>query len=64
MGIEVFDALGRRVMTVPAERMVAGAGRTLPVDASQLASGLYVYRITAEGIATTQTAMGRFVVIK
>jgi hypothetical protein len=45
--LEVYDALGRRVLR--RERtMAAGAGRPFEVGGASLASGVYFYRVTAE----------------
>ena len=41
--IEIIDMLGRSVMTLPAKQMEAGAKRTVEVNASNLASGAYLY---------------------
>lgn len=46
--VELFDALGRKAMTLPAKPMAAGVNQTISVDASELASGLYFYRVTAQ----------------
>lgn len=44
--IHVFDMLGRRVMTVAEQEYAAGRHKVV-LDASQLASGAYVYRMVA-----------------
>ena len=62
--VEVFDVLGRMVLTMPARRMAAGADRSAEVDARALPSGLYVYRLTARTDATTHTATGRMLLVK
>lgn len=62
--IEVFDILGRRVMTVPTQAMQAGAGLTIQVDASQLASGTYLYRIVAEMASETRMETGKMLLVK
>src|SRR5690606_22396137 len=43
--VEVFDLLGRRVLTTSPRSLPAGASRTLSLDAGTLASGAYLYRI-------------------
>lgn len=56
---EVFDVMGRRVLTV--EGMSQSAGRhTQSVDTSQLAPGTYIFRMTVDGMRHSQ----RFVVAK
>jgi hypothetical protein len=48
VSLEVYDVLGRKVMTVPKQSMSAGADRSLSVDASGLSSGTYLYRLQVE----------------
>ena len=57
VSVEIIDLLGRRVMTVPAQQMEAGASRTVEVEAADLASGAYLYRLIAHtaGNATVET---------
>lgn len=58
--VEVFDLTGRSVARVQRGLYPAGAGQTVALDAGQLGSGVYLYRLTAgEDLAT-----GRFVVLK
>lgn len=54
----IVDMLGRVVMTLPVQSYTAGLNRTIDVDASSLAPGIYVYRVVAEGInqSYSQTA--------
>lgn len=50
--MEVFDVLGRRV-AVPFDGRLAAGPRQVPVDASALAPGVYLYRVTtADGVAS------------
>ncbi|MDZ4698865.1 MAG: T9SS type A sorting domain-containing protein [Rhodothermales bacterium] len=62
--IDIVDMLGRQVMTIPAQSYVAGASHRVPVDAAQLASGIYVYRVTAEGISQTHVQTATMTLIK
>ena len=64
VSVEIVDMLGRRVMTVPAQTVQAGADRTFEVNASNLASGVYVYRIIATMANDTVTKTGRMTLIK
>ena len=43
--VDIFDVLGRRVMRIQGHQVEAGYNRTIRVDASSLASGVYLYRI-------------------
>ncbi len=47
--IEVFDVIGRRVAVLVNDELAAGYHQ-VRFDASKLASGLYVYRMTAGGL--------------
>ena len=47
--VDVFDLLGRHVMSMPAQQYYAGPDQAAQLDASELASGTYVYRVVAEG---------------
>ena len=62
--VEIVDMLGRRVMTLPSQTMQAGAKRTVQINASSLASGMYVYRIIAKGVSDTHIATGRMMLVK
>ena len=62
--LDVIDILGRTVMTKPAQRFEAGAGHTFTVNASSLASGIYLYRVTALTGARTLTHTGRMILSK
>ncbi len=61
--MELYDAIGRRVMTVQ-EDMTAGSGQTLTFSGSSLPSGVYVYRVFAETSAGTETAAGRMTIVR
>ena len=62
--VEVYDLLGRHVMSVPAQDIAAGAGRRIMLDASSLASGTYLYHLTVEMASTSATQVGRMTLIK
>lgn len=51
--LEVFDMLGRKVADVVNERKAAGT-YTVNFDASNLSSGLYIYRLQANGKVLTK----------
>lgn len=46
--LDLFDMLGRRVAVLVNERMESGQ-HEVTLDASRLSSGLYLYRLTANG---------------
>ncbi len=62
--IDIYDALGRRVLGIPVESVAAGAGRSVDVDASALPSGAYIYRITAEMSTFTKVVSGVMTLMK
>lgn len=62
--IGVFDVLGRQVLTLPAETFAAG-NASIRLDASNLASGTYIYRITATSVQQqVQTRVGVMTLLK
>jgi len=64
VSVDVYDMLGRQVMRVADKQLAAGTGRAIQLNASTLASGSYVYRVTAEMASATQTANGQLVVTR
>ncbi len=65
VSVEVYDLLGRRVLAVPAQQFPVGAEHSIVVDASQLASGTYLYRVSVNDAGRgVQYAMGTMVLIK
>ncbi|MDX1545780.1 MAG: M36 family metallopeptidase [Rhodothermales bacterium] len=64
VSVEVYDVLGRRVLTVPAQQVAAGAARTVQIDGSTLASGVYLYRLTAQTETDVHIATGRMTLAK
>jgi hypothetical protein len=61
--LEVYDLLGRRVVST-AQRLSAGAQRTLALDGSRLTTGAYFYRLHAEMASGTVTKTGRMTLVK
>ncbi|WP_457654539.1 Calx-beta domain-containing protein [Rhodocaloribacter sp.] len=62
--IEVFDVMGRRVMSLPEQAFSAGRARTVRLDAGRLSSGVYVYRVIARMDAQTQIGTGLMTLLK
>ncbi len=62
--LQVVDMLGRQVMTLPAQQVEAGANRTLELDATNLASGHYLYRMIATGAENQYVKTGRMTLVK
>ena len=62
--VEIIDMLGRNVMTLPARQFEAGVGRNVEVNATNLASGTYLYRVIAQTATDTMVKTGRMMLIK
>ena len=64
VSVDVFDSLGRRVLSVPDETFGAGYGRSIEINASTLPSGAYIYRVRAAMVQSTQVSTGIMTVMK
>jgi len=64
VSIDVFDSLGRRVLSVPNEMFVAGMGQSIEINASALPSGSYIYRVRVEMVQSTHVSSGMMTVMK
>lgn len=66
VSVAVFDLLGRKVLEVPAQAMPAGPDQSIRLDAGALASGVYVYQVTARSAARSDVSLstGRMVLLK
>ncbi len=62
--LQVVDMLGRKVMEYPAQAFDAGANRTIELNATQLVSGTYLYRMIAIGSETKYQKTGRMMLMK
>jgi hypothetical protein len=62
--VEIVDLLGRQVMTVAPQSMSAGANKVITVDAARLSSGVYFYRVIAEGSTKTFVQGSKFTLVK
>lgn len=62
--IQVVDALGRSVMNIPAQNMTAGVNKNVMLDASRLSSGVYFYKLIAEGSNNTFVKSSKFTLLK
>ena len=54
--LTIYDALGRKVRTLAEEMRPAGIN-SVSFDASDLASGIYLYRLEADGLVQTRKMM-------
>lgn len=62
--LNVFNVLGQQVLTLTQNGMAAGSSVSMQVDASSLASGVYLYQIEANGAGERFNATGRMTLIK
>jgi Bacterial Ig domain/Secretion system C-terminal sorting domain/CHRD domain len=62
--VVVLDMLGRTMLATPAQPIDAGSNRTIMVNASDLASGIYIYRVVARGVSETFVSTGTMALIK
>jgi hypothetical protein len=62
--VQVLDLLGREVMAIPSQTMQAGAGQAVQIDASNLSSGIYLYRVIARGATTTNMQVKTMTLLK
>ncbi|MFT5517241.1 MAG: protocatechuate 3,4-dioxygenase beta subunit [Rhodothermales bacterium] len=63
VSVHVFDILGREVLLLPPSSHGSGSV-SLRLDASGLASGVYLYRVQAKGAKGVQQAFGRMLLMK
>lgn len=64
VNLQVIDILGRVVMTQNLGRLTAGSNQQVMLDATRLASGVYLYRMTANTGVKIMSANGKFTLVK
>ncbi|MGA0255789.1 MAG: Ig-like domain-containing protein [Rhodothermales bacterium] len=62
--VDVLDLLGRSMMSIPSQSMSAGVNRTVSIDAADLTSGIYMYRVLVRGASNTWVKSGTMTLIK
>ncbi len=62
--IEVFDIVGRRVLSSDKRSFGAGKNLSMEVDAGRLPSGVYLYRVVAATKTSSYSGSGRFTLVK
>lgn len=62
--LTVYNILGQRVFDHDLGHMSAGFRKQVTFDASQLSSGVYLYRFTARAASKVYTGMGKMTLIK
>ncbi len=64
VGLEIYDVLGRRVMTIAPRPFGSGANQRISVSMDGLPSGIYLYRLTAELGTEKTAASGQMTLLK
>ena len=64
VSLQIVDMLGREVMTLPAKEFEAGSNRSIELNAVNLASGTYLYRMIATGAESRYVKTGRMTLVK
>ena len=62
--VQIVDMLGREVMSLPAQEFEAGANRSMEINAMNLASGTYLYRMIVTGAEERHVKTGRMTLVK
>lgn len=62
--VDVLDLLGRTMISLPVQNFSAGANRSISINASDLTSGIYMYRVLARGASSTWAKSGTMTLIK
>ena len=63
VAVEVYDVMGRKVLEVPAQNFAPGVNQ-VRLEASDLASGIYLYRVVAEFATRAAVQSGRMTFVK
>ena len=61
--VEVYDVMGRKVVDTPLQNFAAGK-RQVTIEANDLASGIYLYRVIAQMNSQTAVQTGRMTFVK
>lgn len=62
--VDVLDLLGRTMISIPVQSISGGANRSISIDAADLTSGIYMYRVLARGASSTWVQSGTMTLIK
>ncbi|MEM6337637.1 MAG: T9SS type A sorting domain-containing protein, partial [Bacteroidota bacterium] len=62
--VDVYNATGQQVMTMSPGFLAAGANQSVTLNALDLPSGLYLYRVTATTQVDTFSQTGRMLLLK
>ena len=64
LNVEIFDVMGRRVLSPSPVDLTAGWSRSIRLEGAALPSGLYLYRIRANSPVGIQRQAGRFLRVR
>ena len=64
VNVDVYDMLGRLVMATAPQEFAAGTGHQVSLEATNLASGMYIYHIKAQTATDTMIRTGRMTFLK
>jgi hypothetical protein len=64
VNVQVFDMLGRQVLSTPPTELAAGAVQSIRINAIDLPSGTYVYRVSAKSAGTEVFDTGTMLLLK
>lgn len=64
ISVDVYDVLGRRVMSLDPQAVGAGERHGLALDTSTLATGTYLYRVRAESGGSMHVKTGKMTVLR
>lgn len=62
--VEVYDVMGRRVLTTPSVTLGSGSNRTVSLGLGGLASGTYLYRVSAQMGDATKVRTGQLIIAR
>ena len=62
--VKVYNIQGHLVMETPEETLTAGSGQEYRIDASNWASAVYFYKVTAKTTTVTFSSYGRMLLLK
>ena len=64
VSVDVFDALGRRVLSVPATAVPAGEGHAVRLATDAFPAGVYIARVAADVAGDVRVRTARFTVVR
>ena len=64
VSVQVYDVLGRLVLQTPAQTRAPGVGLEYRIDATDWASGVYLYKVTARTVNATVSSTGSMLLVK